>query len=137
MNRTSVTGRVGKHAELRQSTQSGSIAISFSVATSKKWTDKAGNAQESTTWYNCTKWVNPGGSTKVHEFLVPGQQVLLEGEVSARGWLDKEGKPQASLELNVFALELLGSAKDHQAAAPAAAAPLNQVPPDTSDDLPF
>jgi len=142
MNRTSIIGRVGKHAELRRAEATGSVAISFSLAVSRKYNNAQGVAVESTTWFNCTKWVKKDGSTKVSEFLVPGQQVLVEGEISARGWLDRENKPQASLELNVFALELLGSAnKDQQPAAANTGAAVTQPQNDfnvpVSDDLPF
>lgn len=115
MIRIQLTGRLGKDAELR-TLESGDIAISFNVAHSRK--DSKGT--EHTTWVSCTKWVKAGGSIKIADYLRKGQQVLVEGEPSARAYANASGTPLASLECRVTDIELLGSAKD---AAQAAGAP--------------
>ena len=142
MIRLSITGRIGKDAEVRTLT-SGDMAISFNVCHSEKYKDKDGVAKEIAHWVACTKWVKAGQSTKIADFLKKGQSVLVEGVPSARAWV-KDGSTDAasSLECRVSNIELIGSAP--QAAAPAA--PGGTPQPNTQpqnwdkpvdDDLPF
>lgn len=128
MNRTQIIGNIGSDATVNQ-TQTGRVAIGFSVAVSKKWTDASGQQQEQTTWFRCTIWKKAGESTNVAQYLRKGTKVFCEGEVSAKMYTDASGGNQTSLELNVIGatLELLG--QPQQAAAPPAAYPAQQPRP--------
>jgi single-strand DNA-binding protein len=105
-----VSGRLGRDAEVRDA--AGQKVISFSVAHSEKYRDKAGGQQEKTTWINCTWW-KEAGKTAIAEYLKAGTQVLVEGTPSARAYEDKKtGKPAGSLELRVIHLDLMGGKSD-------------------------
>lgn len=54
-NKTIVVGHLGRDPELRF-TPSGQQVCSFSVATSRSWTDQNGQQQEKTTWFRVTAW---------------------------------------------------------------------------------
>jgi single-strand DNA-binding protein len=151
MNRYQFIGNVGKDADVRH-TQAGSAAISFSVAISESYTDKQGQKVENTTWASCTIWKQPGQSTKIADYLLKGQKVLVEGKPSVRTYQDANGETKATLDIKVDNLELLGGAKQPGATptAPAPAArPAVQAAPAASknpfanpstpqdDDLPF
>jgi single-strand DNA-binding protein len=112
MNNLSVTGNLGKDAEIR-STPAGKQVVSFSVAMKAGWGDR-----ESTTWVNCSMWGDRG--VKVAPYLLKGGLVGVTGEVSLREW-ESGGKSGVSLELNVNDVTLLGgksaeAQRDHPAA---------------------
>lgn len=107
MNRYSFIGNLGKDAEVR-STQTGDMVIGFSVAITEKWKNAAGEPQEKTHWVNCSKWVKAGQSTAVAQYLTKGTKVLVEGVPTARAWASQDGAANASLEVNVREIVLLG-----------------------------
>lgn len=102
MNIIHLIGNVGKDAEVK-STQQGKQYISFSVAHTEKFGD-----QEKTTWFSCTKWVNDGGSTAVANYIKKGGKVAVMGNISARAYAGADGTPQASLDIRVITIELMG-----------------------------
>ena len=136
MNRYQIIGNLGNDATVR-TLDSGTNAISFNVAVTKKWTDKNGEKKESTTWVSCTQWKLKDQSTTVAQYLKKGTRVLVEGEPSARSYTDNSGAAKASLDMRVDNIELLSQANTN-GAAPATnqAQPVQAVPMD-NQDLPF
>ena len=133
MNRYQIIGNLGNDATVR-TLDSGTNAISFNVAVTKKWTDKSGEKKESTTWVSCTQWKIKDQSTAVAQYLKKGTRVLVEGEPSARSYTDNSGAAKASLDLRVDNVELLSQA--NTAPATNQAQPVQAVPMD-NQDLPF
>jgi len=78
-------------------TPSGTPVTSFSVATSRRWTNANGEQQEKTTWFRVTAWSKLGETC--NQYLTKGQLVLVEGEIDASAWTGQDGKPRATLEL--------------------------------------
>lgn len=155
LNRFTFIGNLGQDAQVR-TLDSGATAISFSVAITEKYRDKQGNTQELTTWVNCTRWVQQGGSTALAQYLRKGQKVYVEGRPTARGYVANDGQAAASLEVRVEKIELLGSAQQQGAAPqpqaqaqpqaqtsrpahPSSPAPTSyaSAPSSSEDDLPF
>jgi len=101
MFKTILTGNIGNDAEVT-SFDNGSKVVTFSVAHSKKWTDKAGVKQEKTTWIRCNMWKQEN----LAQYLKKGVRVMVEGEIEARAYTNKEGQTVTSLELNIFAIEM-------------------------------
>ncbi|MFO0359252.1 MAG: single-stranded DNA-binding protein [Flavobacteriales bacterium] len=123
LNRYSFIGNLGADAEVRTINDNQRAVISFLVAITDKWKDQQGNPQEKTTWVKCSIWRKPD-QTGIAQYLKKGQQVLIEGEPSARSWTDKDGNAQASLECTVREVALLGGASQPGAApTPRPAAP--------------
>ena len=110
MNNTIVTGRIGKDAEIK-TFDGGRAVINFSLAWSEKYKDRQGEQQERTVWYDCAVW-RKEGATGVAAYLKKGAQVLVQGEVSGRGWQNDAGEIKVSLQINVRDLEILQYVKD-------------------------
>lgn len=114
MNKGIFIGNLGKDAEIR-TLEGGSVAISFSVAINEGYKDKQGNQVDKTTWVNCTIWKTGGQSTAIAKYLTKGTKVCVEGTVSCRAYMGTASTtPQASLDLKVGFVELLGSKNDGQ-----------------------
>lgn len=120
-----IAGPLGADAEVRN-IDGGRAAISFSVAHSEKWKDAQGQQKERTTWVRCTVW-RKSDQTGVSEYLKKGTKVVVEGTPSARAWANANGEPQASLELNVSNLELMGGSQPRTQAAPEQNRPISNV----------
>lgn len=118
MQQLLIIGNVGKQAEVRQSTNG--QAIGFSVAVNETYKDKEGQKQEKTTWYKATFWKKLGDSTKVAEYLKPGQPVSIVGRAYADAYVNKEGKAVAEQCVRVERLELVGAARGQNGATPQA-----------------
>lgn len=108
-NTTTVIGRLGNDAEMRY-TPGGTPVTDASVATSRTWTDKTGEKQEKTTWFRVTFW---GKLAEVAgKYLHKGDLVMVEGEIEASAFTDREGNPRASLELTARTLKMLSTKRD-------------------------
>lgn len=135
MNRTTVIGNLGADAEVRH-LESGQAAISFSVGTTERWTDKQGNKQERTDWTRCTIW-KPADKTSIAQYLKKGTKVLVEGKATARGWIHQTtGEVNAQIELNVSNIELLSALALTAAPAPQASVPTAAAPQPTMQPTP-
>jgi single-strand DNA-binding protein len=122
MFKTILTGNIGNDAEVT-SFDNGSKVVTFSVAHSKKWTDKAGVKQEKTTWIRCNMWKQEN----LAQYLKKGVRVMVEGEIEARAYTNKEGQTVTSLELNVFAIEMQSFAEKSNEGATAVNTPLQNL----------
>jgi len=72
LNKVMVIGQVGRDPEMRYR-PSGKPVTSFSVATSRSWTNSEGERREETEWFNVVAWGNLAEICKQH--LHKGQQV--------------------------------------------------------------
>lgn len=108
MRELQIIGYIGKDAEYQ--TGRGSEFITFSVATdngkNKDGTDRP------TTWVNCTMPDNEY-TAKLFPWLKKGTQVFIRGAASSRAWINKEGKPDSSLNINVDKVKFVGSSKNN------------------------
>jgi single-strand DNA-binding protein len=104
-SKTIVVGHLGRDPELRF-TPSGQQVCSFSVATSRSWTDQSGQQQEKTTWFRVTAWGKLG--ELCNQYLAKGRLVLVEGEVDASAWTSQTGELRASLEITARNVRFLG-----------------------------
>jgi single-strand DNA-binding protein len=110
--KTIIVGNLGKDPEMRY-TPAGLPVASFSVAVSRRWTNRDGAPQEKTTWFRVTCWRKLAELTA--EYLKKGSRVLVEGDVDASAYTDREGNARASLELtatNVRFLSAKGGASE-------------------------
>lgn len=95
-------GYIGSDATKKES--NGRKFLVFNVAISNKYKDKQGMDVESTTWVSCIR----NGEQSVDAYLKKGTQVYIEGTPSVNVYTDKDGHQQASLQCNVFTIQLLG-----------------------------
>ena len=89
LNKVIILGNLGKDPEIR-TTQSGKIVANFSVATSEKYKDSAGEKIEKTEWHNVVLW---GKLAELAEkYIKKGSKVLIEGKLQTRSWETDGGK---------------------------------------------
>ncbi len=96
LNKVFILGRLTDAPQLR-STPTGQSVASFSVATNRVWSDKAGARQEETEYHNIVVW---GRQAEIaSQFLVKGSLVLVEGRMRTRSWTDKQGQARKTTEI--------------------------------------
>ena len=105
LNKVMVIGKVGRDPEMRYM-PNGKPVTSFSVSTSRSWTNSEGERREETEWFNVVAWGNLAEICKQH--LRRGQQVYVEGRLQTRSWEDREGKKRFRTELVANEMILLG-----------------------------
>ncbi len=93
----------------------GKTVINFPVAHSEKYKDSQGNQVEKTIWVKCAYWTD---RTAISQYLKKGQLVYAEGSPEAEGYLNKENQNAASLKMNVYRIQLLGSKNDNNSGNP-------------------
>ncbi|GIK57999.1 MAG: single-stranded DNA-binding protein [Chloroflexota bacterium] len=74
-----IVGNLGRDPEMRYMPD-GTAVTSFSVATSRSWTDKAsGQPREETLWFRVNVWGRQGEIA--NQYLSKGRKVLVEGQL--------------------------------------------------------
>jgi len=132
---TIVVGHLGRDPEMRY-LPSGAPVTSFTIATTRKWTNAEGQPQEKTTWFRVTAFGKQ--AEPCNQYLAKGRLVLVEGDIDVSTWSDKStNEPRATLELRARTVRFLGGKgeKPEAAAEPGAAAPA--AAPETEGELPF
>ena len=116
MNSITITGNLGKDAEMR-ALNDGTSVLSFSVA------DNQGKDKPSI-WWNASLFGKRADS--LQQYLTKGQQVTVVGTVSEREWTDKEGNKRKSMDVRVNDIALQGGKRDEGERQPSRAAPARQ-----------
>lgn len=90
-----IVGNVGADAVLTYTPQ-GIAVTKFNVAVNKV-TGKGEARKEKTTWFRVTAWRERAETAG--QYIKKGMRVMIIGEVEVNAYLDKNGQPQATLEL--------------------------------------
>ncbi len=96
LNKVMLIGNLGKDPEVRYTT-AGTPVASFSIATSEKFKNKAGEWEERTEWHNITLWSRL--AEIAGEYLAKGKTVYIEGRLQTRKWQDRDGKDRYTTEI--------------------------------------
>lgn len=87
-NRIELIGHLGREPEMSY-TPTGQAVTKFSVATSRKWTEKAsGERKEHTDWFNIVAWQQLAETCNT--YLHKGSKVYLAGRMESRKYTDKD-----------------------------------------------
>ncbi len=124
MNKLIISGRLTRDAEVRF-IPSGTPVMSFSVANNTGFGEK-----QKTHFFDCSMF-GKRAEGKLKDYMLKGQQVVVEGEISLNQYHKKDGTGGAILNEFVNNVELMGSNQrggGHQSADPT---------PSEDDDLPF
>lgn len=136
VNKVILVGHLGKDPEMRY-LENDRTKASFTLATNDSYKNKDGERVTTTEWHNVVVW---SSLAKVAEqYLQKGKQVYIEGKLTHRSYVDKEGQTKYITEVVAQNLVLLGSGKaDASETNPTQAGVANDMPEDTvSDGLPF
>jgi single-strand DNA-binding protein len=98
VNKVILVGSLGRDPETRRM-GSGDSVVSFSLATSEAWRDKAsGERKSKTEWHNVVIF-NENIGKIAENFLKKGSKVYLEGQLQTREYTDKDGNQRRSTEV--------------------------------------
>jgi single-strand DNA-binding protein len=105
VNKVILLGNVGKEPEFKV-LPSGQGVANFSIATSERFKDKAGEWQDRTEWHNLVAYAKL--AEIVRDYVKKGSKLYVEGRITTRSWDDKEsGKKVYRTEIVMSDLSLL------------------------------
>jgi single-strand DNA-binding protein len=100
LNRAQLIGHLGTKPEGRNG-QGGGRIVTFSLATSERWTDeRSGERQERTEWHRIVIF-NAKLGELAEKYLDKGSKVFIEGIIRTRKWQDKDGVDRYSTEIQL------------------------------------
>lgn len=136
VNKVILLGNVGKDPDMRQ-TGGGTLVASFSLATTDRRKDQAGQWQDDTTWHNLTAF----GRTAeiVRDYVAKGSKLYVEGRIKQESWEDKQsGEKKYRTVIIVNDLSLLSGKGEGRKSSPASDQRDTQYDPgDIDDSIPF
>ena len=98
INKVILVGNLGREPEVRYA-QDGSKIVTFSVATSETWKDRAsGEKKERTEWHKVVLF-NENLANVAEQFLHKGSKVYVEGQLQTRKWTDNAGLEKYTTEI--------------------------------------
>ena len=135
VNKVIIIGNLGQKPELKQ-LQNGQAVANFSVATNKRWEDKAGAKQERTEWHKIVVWGKQAENCA--KYLDKGRPVYIEGELQTRQW-EKDGQKHYTTEIQASTVQFLsgGNASGPATANTATSGQNTSVSQLSEDDIPF
>ena len=98
VNKVILVGNLGKDPVVRRLT-SGEPVVSFSMATTETWRDKAsGERKEKTEWHNVVIF-NENLAKVAEQYVKKGTKLYVEGQLQTRKWQDKDGVDKYTTEV--------------------------------------
>lgn len=104
--------------------ESGKLAT-FSLATTDRYKDRAGEWKEDTTWHNIVAYGNTAGV--VEKYVQKGSQIYVEGKLRNRKYTDRDGIERSVTEVLVSSMEILDRRQQQD----------NSRRPSNNDDMEF
>ena len=105
-------GNVGRDPEVRyldqgsaQSGQSTKVAT-FTLATTDRYRDRAGELRENTEWHNLVLWRQLADLAE--RYIRRGSQIYVEGHIRTRSYNDQQGQKKYMTEIVADNVQLLG-----------------------------
>ncbi len=116
VNKAILVGHLGKTPELRQA--GGRPFCVLSVATSRRWTDKAsGERRERTEWHYVEVWGSL--AEQCARFLATGRLVYVEGRFKSERWTEKaSGHERHRVKIVASAVRFLGAKRATASSGP-------------------
>jgi single-strand DNA-binding protein len=98
VNKVILVGNLGRDPEVRRM-GSGDPVVSFSLATTESWRDKAsGERKDRTEWHNVVIF-NENLGKVAEQYARKGSKVYLEGQLQTREYTDKDGNQRKVTEV--------------------------------------
>jgi len=111
VNKVILIGNLGKDPELRF-TPNGQPVANFSMATTEKWNDKAGDKHERTEWHSIVVWGKLAETC--NQYLKKGRPCYIEGRIATRNWDDTEGVKRYKTEIIATTVQFLGQVHSNE-----------------------
>ncbi len=105
-NKVQLIGNLGNDPEVIN-TEKGKKLAKFSLATNEIYRNASGEKVKETQWHNLVAW---GKVAEIAEkYLKKGSEIVVEGKLINRNYLDKEGVKKYISEVQVNEILMLGS----------------------------
>jgi single-strand DNA-binding protein len=112
LNKVILIGNLGRDPET--TVYEGNVKrVTFTVATSESYKDKAGNKVTQTEWHNIVCW--RGLADVASQYLKKGMQVYLEGKIRTHSWEDNGVKKYAT-DIIADTFQMLGAKANNEGA---------------------
>lgn len=111
LNKVMLIGRVGRDPEVRYM-PNGEPVAQLSVATSEKWKNQHGEAQERTEWHNIVAYGKL--AEIIGKWLKKGAPVYFEGKIRSRKYSDRQGVERTAYEIIADEMKMLGGKETGQ-----------------------
>lgn len=108
MNLVTLVGNLGNDPDL-QYTNAGTPVCNFTMATSKRWKDDAGENREKTSWHRISVFGKTAENCK--RYIEKGSKVAVIGEIDYQEY-EKDGERKFSTKIIAKSVEFLNSKKD-------------------------
>lgn len=107
-NSVRLIGNLGANPEVKE-LPSGKKLANVSLATTDKYKDSEGKQVSETQWHRLTAW----GRTAdfMEKYFEKGNEVVVEGKLLNRSYLDKEGVKKFSTEIVINEITKIGGKK--------------------------
>jgi single-strand DNA-binding protein len=133
VNKVILLGNLGKDPEVRY-LENGSVVCNFTMVTSEKWKDKAGQEKQLAEWHDIEMW--EGLAKTAEKYLKKGHKVYIEGKIKTELWQDSEGKNRKNKRIKATAMTMLPQGVK-TSTTPQEVKQGGAPNPTESDDLPF
>ena len=104
LNKIQLIGNVGKNPEVR-TFDGGNKVANFTLATTKRYTDRNGQLVDATTWHNIQ--VNGKVADVAEKYIKSGDMLYVEGELISRSYTANDGKERTVYEVRATGFQLL------------------------------
>lgn len=115
VNKVILVGNLGRDPELKTLDNDNAVC-KFSVATSRKWTDRKGQKQEHVDWHEVVTWGKQAHNCA--KYLSKGKQVYVEGRTERQEYLGEDGKKRYSHKVQAYTVQFLQGGHTPEAASP-------------------
>jgi len=96
INKVQLAGNLGNAPEIK-TFENGSKLAKFSMATTEEFTTRNGEKSSNTTWHFVTAWGKL--AERIEKELQKGSFVSIDGRISTRNYLDKNGQKKYVTEI--------------------------------------
>ena len=111
VNRFIGIGNITRDAEVRTVGQQ--QVAKFGLAMSEKYRKNDGTIGENTEFINVELW----GQAGVHQYLVKGQMIYVDGSIKTDKWQGQDGQWHYETKVRAFSVQLIGARPQQQAPA--------------------
>jgi len=105
-----IVGNIGRDPETKY-TRSGTMNVSFSIASNSRFQDQSGEWKDRTTWFRVTGWAKMAermDKLAQSGAIAKGKQVVVTGRLEQSEYTTQAGENRTSLEVTADDIILVG-----------------------------
>jgi single-strand DNA-binding protein len=108
INKVILIGNVGQDPEVKYTgdASNGAKVATLRLATSERYKDRNGNAQEITEWHNIVVW--RATAEYCEKYVSVGDSLCIEGKIKYRTWETDRGEKRYATDIVADHLQTLG-----------------------------